>query len=162
MRQLSSSVYFYSWWKPQCWLKAPGLSVFTLNFLCSVAIYRHDSGRCHTLLPFLTYIFLSFHLFRFSFYIEKFTEMILIWEITKIILRKVSCQTNGRGLLSDLHKKKIKWNQFYDAAHWSIPEFLQCQFIPYLRLILQSPMASQTGDTVLTYILKKFIDLSRV
>ena len=68
-----SRLYFYTWWKPQCWLKAPGLNVFTLIFLCCADVYRYESGRCCTLLPFLTY-FLSFHLSRFSFYINIYVN----------------------------------------------------------------------------------------
>ena len=48
-------------------------SSWSLGFYANLSkvgnVYRHESGRCHTLLPFLTY-FLSFHLSRFSFYVN--------------------------------------------------------------------------------------------
>ena len=50
------SIYFYSWWKPQSWLKA---SVPSTESLCSVLDCRHESRRCHSFSLFLTY-FLSF------------------------------------------------------------------------------------------------------
>ena len=65
-------VYFNSRWLSQCWLKAPDLFVFTLIFIRYADVYRHESGRCHSILPFLTY-FLSFHLsmvFYWYSYIE--------------------------------------------------------------------------------------------
>ena len=52
----------------ECRPKASDLYVITLIFWRFAHIYRHELGRCHTLLPFLTY-FLSFHFSRFSFYI---------------------------------------------------------------------------------------------
>ena len=41
------SFYLYSWWKPQCRLKAPIWYVFSLIFLHCMTICRHESGRCH-------------------------------------------------------------------------------------------------------------------
>ena len=49
------SAYFYSWWKPQCWLKTPVLYVLTFIFLCSRAVCRYESGRYFTFLLFLIY-----------------------------------------------------------------------------------------------------------
>ena len=40
-------LYIYSWWKPQCWLNAPYISAGYLR-------YRHNSGRCRSLLFFLS------------------------------------------------------------------------------------------------------------
>ena len=54
-------------WKQQCWLKTP--NIFILSSLCSMAVCRHVSGRCHSFLCYLS-TFLLFHLFRFSFYIK--------------------------------------------------------------------------------------------
>ena len=46
------SVYLHSWWKPQCWQKAP---VFIFIFPSYYDIYRHESGRCSIIIPFVTY-----------------------------------------------------------------------------------------------------------
>ena len=54
-------------------MKAPSLYVFTLIIQCSVAVHRHESGRCYTLFPFLTN-FLSFHLPDFPFISILFKE----------------------------------------------------------------------------------------
>ena len=43
--------------------------IFSPWSIDSADVYRHESGRCCTLLFFLTYL-LSFHLSRFSFYIS--------------------------------------------------------------------------------------------
>ena len=48
------SVYFYSWWKPQYWLKAP--FIFSPGSLCYNDVYRLESGRCRTLPFFLTFL----------------------------------------------------------------------------------------------------------
>ena len=53
----------------QCWLKTPGLYIIKIIFLRYAHVYRHESGRCCTLLPFLTF-FPSFHLSRFPIYIN--------------------------------------------------------------------------------------------
>ena len=44
--------------------------IFSLGSTCYADVYRRESRRCCTLPFFLTY-FLSFHLSRFSFYINK-------------------------------------------------------------------------------------------
>ena len=45
--------------------------IFSLGFLRSSSVYRYKSGRgCHTL-PFFFTFFLSFHLSKFSFYINN-------------------------------------------------------------------------------------------
>ena len=46
------SVSFYSWWKPQCWLKVPIFLFFQVS-LGSTAICKHVSGRCHSFLLYL-------------------------------------------------------------------------------------------------------------
>ena len=50
--------------------RAPGFIYFFLQSLHSMAVCRHASGRCCSLFSFLIFFFLSFHLSRFSFYIN--------------------------------------------------------------------------------------------
>ena len=59
----------YSWWKPQCWLKAPKIYPLLSWSVCSSDAYRHKSGRCRSF-SFILIYFLSFNLSRFSFYIK--------------------------------------------------------------------------------------------
>jgi hypothetical protein len=62
-------------------------SVFISMSLSYEDIYRLESGRCYTLLSFVTYFFLSFYLSRFSFYIKiiiKLFYVIIIKVITEI------------------------------------------------------------------------------
>ena len=56
-------VYVYSWWKPQCWLKALYF-IFSVGSFRFCDFYRCELGRCCTF-PFLL-TFLSFHLSKFS------------------------------------------------------------------------------------------------
>ena len=51
-------------------MKATVFYLFFLHSPCSITVYRHESGRCCSFPSFLTN-FLSFHLFRFSFYINN-------------------------------------------------------------------------------------------
>ena len=43
---------YNSWWKSQCWLKAP---LCFHQVFHAIQIYRPESGRCHTLPFFLTF-----------------------------------------------------------------------------------------------------------
>jgi hypothetical protein len=60
-------------------------SIYSMDFINSVAICRHNSGRCHSFLP-LTY-FLSFHLSKFSFNIN--IPIIIIIIINNIFSRRL-------------------------------------------------------------------------
>ena len=52
------SVYIYSWWKSQCWLKA--LEIYPLSSwsVCFNEMYRHQSGRCHSISLISKYFFI--------------------------------------------------------------------------------------------------------
>ena len=89
-------VYFYNWWKPQCWLKAPIFHMFSLIYLCSTTVCRHEWGifpwlyGCPQINIYIKNIFCVIHTLVLSFphgiyiyiYIPKMRfEMILISQI---------------------------------------------------------------------------------
>ena len=51
-------VYIYSWWKPQCWFKAPDISSIFKGFFCSSDVYTCESGTFRSL-PFFLTIFIN-------------------------------------------------------------------------------------------------------
>ena len=55
--EVDSWVYFYSWWKTRCWLKAFTLYLFTVIHRCFADVYIHESGMCRTFPFFSTYLF---------------------------------------------------------------------------------------------------------
>jgi hypothetical protein len=57
--------------------------IFTMIFLFSAAVYRHESGRYHTFLPFLTY-FVSFHFSSFFHYINRIDILEIKWCVTNL------------------------------------------------------------------------------
>ena len=60
--------------------------LFSLDSVCSMAVCRHESGRCCSSLSFLTNLFLSFYLFSFSFYIDRIIIQIKLLIENKLII----------------------------------------------------------------------------
>ena len=66
-----------SWWKPQCWLKAPIIYLLSSWSVCSSDVYRQQSGKCRSLFFILTnfFIILGFSLY---IYICNFKSWLVI------------------------------------------------------------------------------------
>ena len=111
-----SSVFIFSWWKPQFWLKAPINYLFSSSSVHSSDVYGKYPGKCRSISFFLTY-FLSFYLSRFSFYIN----------IVKIYVNSAHLPWHknfwSAQNLSTSVAPSMSWDYIFDTdpyvAHWA-------------------------------------------
>ena len=68
-------LFHFSWWRPQCRLKASNIYLCSSSSICSSDVYGQQSVWCRYLYSILTH-FLAFNLSRFSFYINNVSYMI--------------------------------------------------------------------------------------
>ena len=106
-----TAVFLYSWWKLQCWLKAPEICLLSLWSVSSSDVYWHESGRCHSL-SFILIFFLLFYLSRFSFCVN----------VSHTLFLSFSC--DHWLALKNLNLLDLKWIPVNCARHGLSPRFL--------------------------------------
>ena len=67
----------FSWWRPQCGLKASNIYLHSSSSICSSDVYRQQSGWCRYLYSILTH-FLALTFPGFPFILTSFKEDILM------------------------------------------------------------------------------------